>query len=107
MLKWLCFQEDVSGAGHVVAASAGAYFHIDFLLRGGKRVEFPLEYVRTVPVVIPKKTLTGDNAERIDTRVLQLIYRFTDANPGVLPGQVLDVYVETGPSEAEIGRAHV
>ena len=43
---------------------------------------------------------TGDNAERIDTRVLQLIYRFTDANPGVLPGQVLDVYVESGPADA-------
>ena len=70
------------------------------VLRGGKRVEFPIEYVRTVPVVIPKRTLTGDNAERIDTRVLQLIYRFTDANPGVLPGQVLDVYVESGPADA-------
>jgi multidrug efflux pump subunit AcrA (membrane-fusion protein) len=66
------------------------------VLRGGKRVEHPIEYVRTVPVVIPKKTLTGDNAERIDTRVLQLIYRFTENDPGVLPGQVLDVYVETG-----------
>ena len=73
------------------------------VLRGGKRVEYPIEYVRTVPVVIPKKTLTGDNAERIDTRVLQLIYRFTDANPGVLPGQVLDVYVETGTGEATAG----
>ena len=67
------------------------------VLRGGRRVEVPIEYVRTVPVVIPKRTLTGDNAERIDTRVLQLVYRFTDADPGVLPGQVLDVYVETGP----------
>jgi hypothetical protein len=66
------------------------------VLRGGKRVEYPIEYVRTVPVVIPKKTLTGDNAERIDTRVLQLIYRFKESEPGVLPGQVLDVYVETG-----------
>jgi multidrug efflux pump subunit AcrA (membrane-fusion protein) len=66
------------------------------VLRGGKRVEHPIEYVRTVPVVIPKKTRTGDNAERIDTRVLQLIYRFTENDPGVLPGQVLDVYVETG-----------
>jgi hypothetical protein len=66
------------------------------VLRGGKRVEHAIEYVRTVPVVIPKKTLTGDNAERIDTRVLQLIYRFIENEPGVLPGQVLDVYVETG-----------
>ena len=70
------------------------------VLRGGKRVEYPIHYVRTVPVVIPKKTLTGDNAERIDTRVLQLIYSFSDPNPGVLPGQVLDVYVETGAGAA-------
>jgi hypothetical protein len=63
-------------------------------------VEHPIEYVRTVPVVIPKRTLTGDNAERIDTRVLQLIYRFTENEPGVLPGQVLDVYVETGSGAA-------
>jgi multidrug resistance efflux pump len=70
------------------------------VLRGGKRVEYPIEFVRRVPVVIPKRTLTGENAERIDTRVLQLIYRFTDPNPGVLPGQVLDVYVETGAGEA-------
>jgi multidrug resistance efflux pump len=76
------------------------------VLRGGKRVEFPIEYVRTVPLVIPKRTLTGENAERIDTRVLQLIYRFKDANPGVLPGQVLDVYVETGVrSESEAAGA--
>jgi len=72
------------------------------VLRGGKRVEFPIHYVRTVPVVIPKKTLTGDNAERIDTRVLQLIYTFDEPNPGVLPGQVLDVYVETGPGSGTL-----
>jgi len=72
------------------------------VLRGGKRVEYPIRYVRTVPVVIPKKTLTGDNAERIDTRVLQLIYTFDEPNPGVLPGQVLDVYVETGPGSGTL-----
>lgn len=72
------------------------------VLRGGKRVEYPIRYVRTVPVVIPKKTLTGDNAERIDTRVLQLIYTFNEPNPGVLPGQVLDVYVETGPGSGSL-----
>jgi len=73
------------------------------VLRGGKRVEFPIAYVRTVPVVIPKRTLTGENSERIDTRVLQLIYRFVQDEPGVLPGQVLDVYVETLDEAAAAG----
>ena len=66
------------------------------MLRGGKVVEFPIEYVRTVPVVIPKRTLTGENSERIDTRVMEMIYRFTQDNPKVLPGQLLDVYIDSG-----------
>ena len=66
------------------------------VLRGGKIIEFPIEYVRTVPVVIPKRTLTGENSERIDTRVMEMIYRFTQDNPKVLPGQLLDVYIDSG-----------
>ena len=66
------------------------------VLRGGKIVEFPIEYVRTGPVVIPKRTLTGENSERIDTRVMEMIYRFQQDNPQVLPGQLLDVYIDSG-----------
>ena len=66
------------------------------VLRGGKIVEFPIEYVRTVPGVIPKRTLTGENSERIDTRVMEMIYRFQQDNPQVLPGQLLDVYIDSG-----------
>jgi hypothetical protein len=47
-------------------------------------------------VVIPKRTLTGENSERIDTRVMEMIYRFTQDNPKVLPGQLLDVYIDSG-----------
>ncbi|MCE9618364.1 MAG: biotin/lipoyl-binding protein [Planctomycetes bacterium] len=65
-------------------------------LRGGRVMEFPIEYVRTVPMVIPKRTLTGENSERIDTRVMEMIYRFTQDNPPVLPGQLLDVYIDSG-----------
>jgi multidrug efflux pump subunit AcrA (membrane-fusion protein) len=73
------------------------------VLRGGKVVEFPIEYVRTVPMVMPKRTLTGENSERIDTRVLELIYRFQQENPAVLPGQLLDVYIDSGESEMPAG----
>lgn len=63
-------------------------------LRGGRQQSFPLAFVRLVPLVQPKKTLTGENSERIDTRVMQAIYAFSEANPAVLPGQLLDVYIE-------------
>src|SRR5262249_28109357 len=43
-------------------------------LRGDPKRTFDLTFVRVEPYVIPKKSLTGDNTERVDTRVLQVIY---------------------------------
>src|SRR5262249_23350846 len=44
------------------------------MVRGNPQVSFPLRFVRVEPFVVPKKALTGDNTERVDTRVLQVIY---------------------------------
>src|SRR5262245_36241602 len=43
-------------------------------LRGNHRTGFPLSFVRFEPYVTPKKSLTGDAAERVDTRVQQVIF---------------------------------
>jgi multidrug efflux pump subunit AcrA (membrane-fusion protein) len=64
-------------------------------LRGNSRLSFPLEFLRFEPYVIPKKSLTGDVSERIDTRTLQVIYRFKDADPAVFNGQQLDIFIDT------------
>jgi HlyD family secretion protein len=64
------------------------------MLRGDPRQEFNLRFVRVEPFVIPKKSLTGDNTERVDTRVLQVIYALEDSTRPVFVGQQLDVYVE-------------
>ena len=45
-------------------------------MRGDPHHEFALSFVRVEPYVVPKKSLTGDNTERVDTRVLQVIYAF-------------------------------
>jgi multidrug efflux pump subunit AcrA (membrane-fusion protein) len=59
--------------------------------RGNPAVQYPIAFVRVEPFVIPKKSLTGANTERVDTRVLQVIYAI-DAPPDVLfVGQQLDV----------------
>jgi multidrug resistance efflux pump len=66
-------------------------------VRGDGRRTLPLEFVRVEPYVIPKKSLTGDNSERVDTRVLQVIYAIPTEAVGDLPlyvGQQMDVYVE-------------
>ena len=57
---------------------------------------YPLEFERVEPYVIPKKSLTGDNTERVDTRVLQVIYSLDVTDRPVYVGQQLDVFIDVG-----------
>jgi len=68
-------------------------------VRGNSEIKFPLEFVRIDPFMIPKRSLTGENLERVDTRVLQLIYRFDKKNLPIYLGQLLDIYIEGKPSQ--------
>ncbi len=68
-------------------------------VRGNSEIQFPLQFVRVEPYVIPKRSLTGENLERVDTRVLQLIYRFNRKDLPVYVGQLLDIYIEAKPSQ--------
>jgi hypothetical protein len=62
--------------------------------RGNGSLRIPLQFVRFEPYVIPKKSLTGDSTERVDTRVLQVIYRVQDQSAPLYVGQQMDVYIE-------------
>ena len=53
----------------------------------------------TVRVVVPKRNLTGDGAERVDTRVLQVIYALPLEAENLYVGQPVDVYIEVGGPE--------
>lgn len=68
-------------------------------VRGNGKIEMPLEYVYIEPYIIPKKSLTGSDVERVDTRVLQVVYRFKKNNAPVYLGQLLDVYIQAKQSE--------
>jgi HlyD family secretion protein len=67
-------------------------------LRGVPGSSLPLRFLRVVPLVQPKRTLTGEAAERIDTRVVQVIYELGKGTHTVQPGQVVDVYIEVPAS---------
>ena len=69
-------------------------------IRGGSRLEVPLRFVRIVPDVAPKRTLTGENAERIHTRVLQVIYALENPPEFIRPGMLVDVAAEAKPAAA-------
>lgn len=62
-------------------------------LRGDPTQKFALSFVRVEPFVIPKKSLTGGNTERVDTRVLQVIYSVVGAGAAIFVGQQLDVFL--------------
>lgn len=61
--------------------------------RGKGQTRYALHFVRFEPYVVPKKNLTNDATERVDTRVLQAIFAL-DHNASVWPGQQMDVFIE-------------
>jgi len=63
-------------------------------LRGQPEIKVPIDYVRTEPLVIPKRSLTGTVSERVDTRVLQVIYSADPKTLNASVGQQIDVYIE-------------
>jgi len=63
--------------------------------RGNLQEKYPLDFVRVEPFVVPKKSLTGDTTERVDTRVLQVIYEFDPAGkPPLFVGQQVEVFID-------------
>lgn len=70
-------------------------------VRGNPALKVGLTFVRFEPLVIPKRSLTGDATERVDTRVLQIIYRIDDsAKVGLFVGQQMDVFIDSSASVA-------
>lgn len=63
-------------------------------LKGDTTRPIALEFVRIEPFVVAKRSLTGAPTERVDTRVLQVIFKFTQ-NPQrpVYVGQQLDLFI--------------
>jgi hypothetical protein len=64
-------------------------------VRGNADLRASLRFVRFEPYVIPKASLTGAATERVDTRVLQIIYELTAPNPRLFPRQPMDVFIES------------
>jgi len=64
-------------------------------LRGNTAISFNLNFSRFEPYVVPKRSLTGESFERVDTRVLQAIFTFDRGALPVYVGQLVDVYIES------------
>jgi HlyD family secretion protein len=60
----------------------------------GSNVKIPLEFVRVQPFVSPKIELSNQRQERVDVRVLPVIFKIEKpANVNLYPGELVDVYI--------------
>ena len=60
----------------------------------GSDVKIPLEFVRVQPYVSPKIQLSDQRQERVDVRVLPVIFKVEKpANVNLYPGELVDVYI--------------
>ena len=73
-------------------------------LRGNPDISTPLTFVRFEPYVLPKRSLTGDTTERVDTRVLQALYQFAPSEFPAFVGQQVDVFI-AAPSRKSATRS--
>jgi len=62
----------------------------------GSDTKLPLEFVRIQPYLTPKIELSNQRQERVDLRVLPVLFRFAKPdNVNLFPGQLVDVYIRT------------
>jgi RND family efflux transporter MFP subunit len=67
------------------------------------RTNLTFEYIEKY--VIPKRSLTGESTERVDTRVMQVVYSFNGDALSVFPGQLMDVFIEDRSARASAPEA--
>jgi len=60
----------------------------------GTGIRIPLEFVRVKPYVSPKVELSNQRTERVDVRVLPVLFRLErPKNLSLYPGELVDVYI--------------
>ncbi len=63
-------------------------------LKGDPSVSYPISFLRIEPMAIPKTKLSGLANERVDTRVLEVIYTIEEPYENLFVGQQLDVFID-------------
>lgn len=90
-------QVDEEDASRVRAGSRAEGF-----VRGRERARVGLSFVRIEPRVVPKLSVTGATTERVDTRVLFVVYEVVESPERIYPGQKVDVFIEAQGDDASV-----
>ena len=69
-------------------------------IRGNPELKTTVKFEHTDPDVVPKVSLTSDSStQRVDTRVLQVIYSFEHGSLPVYVGQQMDVFIQVSDAD--------
>ncbi|MGQ9646001.1 MAG: HlyD family secretion protein [Thermodesulfobacteriota bacterium] len=63
-------------------------------IRGNPQLKTDLTFEYVEAYVVPKRSLTGESTERVDTRVMQVVYSFKRGKLPIYPGQLMDVFID-------------
>jgi HlyD family secretion protein len=87
---------DEQNAPRIRAGQAAQAF-----LKGDTKNAIPLKFERIEPYVIPKISLTGASTERVDTRVLQVIYSLEKpkSDAPLYVGQQVDIFINAAEGQ--------
>lgn len=69
--------------------------------RGAANRQVRATFVRAEPQVVPKRSLTNSAAERVDVRVLQLIYELPQTDGLFRVGQQVDAFIAARPAPGQ------
>lgn len=90
---------DEQNASHILPHTSASAFP-----KNNSSLQIPLRFERIEPYVIPKRSLTGASDEKVDTRVLQVIYSFDHPQYPLYVGQQVDIFIER-PQNQSIAQA--
>jgi len=80
-------------------ALVGAHSKAVGITRGAAPVQIQLRLKRIEPYARRKTDLTGDNMERVDTRVIDVLFEVAaPTSTPIYPGQAVDVFIEAAPA---------
>lgn len=85
-------QVDEEEVWRVIEGAPGMAF-----IRGNSALCSSLTYLYLTPYLRPKTSLTGDNRELVDTRVLEISYECDCPGLPMYPGMIVDVFIEAKP----------
>ncbi|AUX68156.1 hypothetical protein CHX26_00270 [Porphyrobacter sp. HT-58-2] len=71
--------------------------------RGAAELHVKATFVRAEPLIVPKRSLTNSAAERVDVRVLQLIYALPPSD-AFRVGQQIDAFIPAKTGAAKSGK---